>query len=259
MVRALEDTGRFNVISRPTIFTANNQRGMILSGQQIAIPTNSYNYGGINTGQSTNIEYRDVALSLEVVPLVNSPQEVTLQISLVSQDLGKERTIGTGANALTTNDINNRELLTTVTVPNNQTIVLGGLITHTDKNSVTGVPILSSIPGLGKLFSYTSKKRDRQELIIFIQPKIVNSDPRLQAAQLDMNSRYDSAQDVLDMAAGPILLPPQGSVPEPVEAPAPVKQTKAEPAPATNSGNGSSSNGKTKGKVSGHPGSVFRH
>jgi len=204
-LKALESTGRFSVLSRPTIYTTNNQRGVISSGKRIAVPTNSYQ-GGVSTGISTNIEYRDVVLSLEVIPLVNSADEVTLTIALLNDDVigtqviegvGKVPTIGT------------RELVTTVTVPNRATVVLGGLITVSDRDSVSGIPILSSIPGLGKLFSTTSKVQERQELIIFIQPTIVNSDASLASAQDNMNGRYDLAPDVLDLGADPAVLPPR--------------------------------------------------
>jgi type II secretion system protein D len=264
-LHALEETGKFNVVARPTVFVANNQRGMILSGQQIAVPTNSYNYGGVNTGQSTNIEYRDVALSLEVVPLVNSADEVTLQISLVAQDLGEERVIGTGANALITNDIINRELLTTVTVPNKQTIVLGGLITTNDRNAVSGIPVLSSIPLVGKLFSTTKKEHNRQELIIFIQPHIVNSPGTLNEAQFDMNDRYDMAGEVLDLGANgnPSLLPTRNQLPAPPEEPAaapPPRATKAskrEAAVPVAQPVESTGSGKRGGSLS-RPGTMFR-
>jgi general secretion pathway protein D len=205
-LQALQETGDFNIISRPTIFTANNQKGYISSGQQIAVPSNSYN-GGLNGGgQSTNIEYRDVVLSLEVVPLVNSEDEVTLQISLISQGVGENRTIGAGVNAYEVPDIISRELLTTVTVPNNQTVVLGGLITEELKKSVSGVPILCQIPGLGKLFSSTSDVKSRNELIIFIQPKIIRDERSMDAANRDMDRRYEMS-DKVRAFDGPGVLP----------------------------------------------------
>lgn len=228
---ALQKTGDFNVISRPTIFTANNQKGMISSGQQIAVPSNSY--AGINGGgQSTNIEYRDVVLALEVIPLVNSEDEVTLQISLVSQGVGENRTIGSNDNAYSVPDIISRELLTTVTVPNNQTVVLGGLITEENSKSVTGVPILSSIPGLGKLFSTTKDKINRNELIIFIQPKIIRDERSMDAANRDMDRRYKMSDEVRAFdGPGVLPLPPVGDVddtkesdPMPAEVKAPAKK-----------------------------------
>jgi|688.fasta_scaffold43841_4 type II secretion system protein D len=207
---ALQETGDFNVISRPTIFTANNQKGMISSGQQIAVPSNSY--AGVNGGgQSTNIEYRDVVLALEVIPLVNSEDEVTLQISLVSQGVGNPRKIGAGDNAYEVPDIISRELLTTVTVPNNQTVVLGGLITEENSKNVTGVPILSSIPGLGKLFSTTTDKKSRNELIIFIQPQIIRDERSMDASNRDMDRRYKMSDEIRAFD-GPGVLPPVGDI-----------------------------------------------
>jgi type II secretory pathway component GspD/PulD (secretin) len=208
-LQALQTTGKFNVISRPTIFMSNNQMGSIASGTQIAVPTSSYNGG--TTGTSTNIAYRDVQLQLQVIPLVNSNDEVTLQISLVSQDLGTLRTIGSGTNAMDTNDIISRQILTTVTVPNNQTVVLGGLITSTDSNSVSGIPILSSIPYLGKLFSTTAKKKDRKELLFFLTPRIIHDARSLEAANRDMDRHYADSGSIRAFENGPGVLPPKGS------------------------------------------------
>jgi type II secretion system protein D len=207
-LKALESTGRFDVLSRPTVFTSNNQRATISSGQRIAVPTNSYQGG--TTGQSTNIEYRDVVLSLEVIPLVNSEDEVTLTVALLNDDaVGSQFIEGVGE----VPTIQTQELVTTVTVPDESTVVLGGLITVSDETTVSGIPILSSIPGIGKLFSRTSTTEERQELIIFIQPKIVNSDQTLAEAQRDMDFRYDSAPEVRQMGAGPpAVLPARGTV-----------------------------------------------
>ncbi|MCB1130620.1 MAG: hypothetical protein KDN05_05780, partial [Verrucomicrobiae bacterium] len=168
-VNLLESRSDFTVLSRPSIFTANNQMGTIASGRRIAVPTNSYNSG--TTGQSTNIEYRDVVLKLEVVPLVNSQNEITMQISLVSDDVIGTQTIeGIGDVPI----IGTREIITTVTVPNNETVVLGGLISENDQTNVTGIPVLSSIPGLGRLFSTNTDSKDRDELLVFIQPTVVS-------------------------------------------------------------------------------------
>jgi type II secretion system protein D len=206
-LNALQETGDFNVISRPTIFTANNQKGTISSGTQIAVPSNS-TQGFNGGGQSTNIEYRNVVLSLEVIPLINSADEVTLQISLVSQGVGENRTIGAGVNAYDVPDIISRELLTTVTVPNNQTVVLGGLITEENKKNISGVPILCQIPGIGKLFSKTTDDKSRNELLIFIRPNIIRDSRSLDQANRDMDNRYEMSSDVRSFdAPQPSVLP----------------------------------------------------
>jgi type II secretion system protein D len=201
-VKLLSTSSNFTLLSRPSIFVKNNQIGTISSGKRIAIPTNSNSFSA--GGVSTNVEYRDVVLKLEVIPLVNSEKEITLQIALVSDSVGKSTEIEGLGNIP---EINTRELLTTVTVPNNQTIVLGGLISTNDTESVTGIPLLSDIPGLGRLFSTKTKGIDRDELMIFIQPSIVNSGSTLDYVQADMDSRYDVSDPARKFSDGSVLPP----------------------------------------------------
>ena len=225
LLRALQSKSDFTVLSRPSIFTGNNQRGTISSGRRIAVPTNSNQFSA--GGVSTNIEYRDVVLKLEVIPLINDKDTVTLQIALVSDDvidtqifdnLGAVPIIGT------------REILTTVTVPNNETIVLGGLITTNDQESVSGIPILSSIPGIGRLFSTNSQSVSRDELLVFIQPSIVTSDATLRDVQVDMDSRFNVSDTARGFSEGPGV-PPE---PQTAPAPAPAAPNQRTTAPAAN-------------------------
>jgi len=212
-LNAKQNDSNFKVLSRPTIYTANNQKGTIVSGTQIAVPTSSY-ASSTSTTNSTNYEYKDVALKLEVIPLVNSNKEVTLQIYLTSDDVGTDRQVGTGDNAYVIPDILKRELVTTVTVPNNQTVVLGGLITENLTDSRTGIPVLSRIPGIGALFGTKTKAKDRSELLIFIQPSVVHDENTLSEAQADMDRRYETSGDTRSFADGPgVLPPPDGIVP----------------------------------------------
>jgi type II secretion system protein D len=216
---AKQSDENFKVLSRPTIFTANNQKGSIVSGTRIAVPTNSYSYAN-SSGPSTNFEYQDVALKLEVIPLVNSNSEITLKIYLTSDDVGKDRPVGTGTNAYNIPDILNRELITTVTVPNNETVVLGGLITETSNDNQSGIPILSRIPGIGPLFGTKSKDTSESELIVFIQPSIVRDPQTLNDAQTDMDSRYKISPDARSFTDPP---PPEAV---PVEEVQPAKKLK---------------------------------
>lgn len=211
-LNAKQDDSSFKVLSRPTIFTANNKKGSIISGTQIAVPTSSYSSGTSSTN-STNFEYKDVALQLEVIPLINSSKEVTLQIYLTSDDIGQDRPVGTGANEYVIPDILKRELITTVTVPNNETVVLGGLITETLTDGRSGIPILHRLPLVGPLFGTKNKDKDRSELLIFIQPSIVSDNRTLDAAQVDMDSRYKTAPETRRFSEGPGVLPPADVVP----------------------------------------------
>ncbi len=86
VVNALKSTNRFHVVARPNVFTSNNKKAIIASGQEIAVPTqtltsinNSTNISD-NASVSSSIQFKHVALQLEVVPLINSEREVTLEI-----------------------------------------------------------------------------------------------------------------------------------------------------------------------------------
>ena len=137
---ALESSGKFHLMARPTVFTTNNRVAVLSSGQQVAVPTNTFTQGGAgnNGSQSTNIAFRDVLLELEVIPLVNSPDEVTLEISFVNNNIVGETIID--GNSIPT--IGQESIVTTVTVPNGETVVLGGLITERDETSESGIPVL---------------------------------------------------------------------------------------------------------------------
>ena len=222
-LRALQEKSDFTVLSRPSIFTSNNQKGMISSGERIAIPTGSNSYGGgVNSNVSTQIEYQDVVLKLEVIPLVNSDNEITMQIALLNDEQSSVPQVikggAGGGGDLTVPNITTREILTTATVPNNHTIVLGGLIVGRNGQGKSGIPILGSIPYLGRLFSSQTENNNRSELMVFIQPSIVRNDRSLDAVQADMDNRYKVSPKAREFADGPGVLPPVDAIPVPDKA-----------------------------------------
>ena len=189
-VNALQSTNHFKVISRPVIYTANNKKAVISSGQQVPIPesslTSSLAVGSQGTSIASNIEYTDVVLKLEVIPLINSKDEVTLTIA--QQNDNVQETVQISDNKVPV--IGTQELTTTVTVPNRHTIVLGGLITEEERTIKTGLPLLSDIPGLSYLFGSKEKNIVRRELIIMIQPFIIED--RGQLAEANSIERANS-------------------------------------------------------------------
>ena len=143
---------------------------------------------------------------------MNSDNEITMQIALLNDEQNGTQIIegaGTDGGNLTVPRISTREILTTATVPNNNTIVLGGLIVSKDNMSKTGIPILGDIPYLGRLFSNVENKQDRSELMIFIQPSVVNSARTLEDVQADMDARYSVSGDSRGFADGAGVLPPR--------------------------------------------------
>jgi general secretion pathway protein D len=177
VVHLLDSTGRFKVINRPVVFTTNNKKAIIASGQEIPVPVSTLSTIAntqpgstpfTNFGTQSSIQYKKVALQLEVVPLINSEKEVTLDI------LQKLDSVADSTN-IDGNQIPNvatRYIKTTVSAPNCSTIVLGGLITDNKRNSKSGIPLLSRIPIIGGLFRETNKTLNRSELIVLMRPEV---------------------------------------------------------------------------------------
>src|SRR5438876_7864876 len=174
VVHVLESTGRFRVINRPVVFTSNNKKAIIASGTEIPVPVNTLTNvvnQTVATGQAavaSNIEFKRVALQLEVVPLINSEREVSLDI-LQKLDSLAGSTIVNG-NAIP--NIATRYVRTNVSAPNGATIVLGGLITDSKQKNVKGIPILDRLPYIGALFRNTTSTNMRSELIILMCPEV---------------------------------------------------------------------------------------
>jgi type II secretion system protein D len=174
IVHALEGTGRFRVVNRPVVFTSNNKKAIIASGTEIPVPVNTLSNVLNNTNVNgtaavaSNIEFKKVALQLEVVPLINSEREVSLDILQKLDSLA-------GSTIVNGNSIPNiatRYVRTSVSAPNGSTIVLGGLITDSKRKDTTGIPVLDRIPYLGSLFRSTVTNRMRSELIILMCPEV---------------------------------------------------------------------------------------
>ncbi|GEP45381.1 secretin N-terminal domain-containing protein [Brevifollis gellanilyticus] len=174
-VKVLEGNKNFKVLSSPSLHIMNNGKATISSGQRIAVPVNILSNAGLNNvaATSASIDYRDVVLKLEVVPLINSDKEVTLRIAQINDNIVGEQTIS--GNTVPT--IGTQELMTTVTVRNGATVVLGGLVTERTGTNERGAIFLRRVPVLKHLFGTTQKTNQRDELLIFIQPNIVTRDP----------------------------------------------------------------------------------
>src|SRR6476659_11339826 len=154
----MESTGRFRVISRQMVFTSNNKKAIIANGQEIPVPvstlSNTNNGAVVNTVASvqSSIEFKKVALQLEVVPLINSEKEVSLDILQKIDSVVPGSNVNIGGNQVPT--IATRYIRTNVSAPNCSTIVLGGLITDTRNISKDGIPYLSRLPLVGSLFRF---------------------------------------------------------------------------------------------------------
>jgi general secretion pathway protein D len=206
-IRALDTRDHFTILARPAVYTANNKRAVISNGQQVPIPGTSLSNvpttGGV-TGTSvgsvasveSTVQYENVELRLEVIPLINSNNEVTLKIAQINDTLGANVNISGNLVPI----INSQRLTTTVTIPSGATVVLGGLIQDQYHNTDNGIPYVDNIPYLGHLFKYTTRIKDRTELLIFIQPTIVDNRLDVYRASLKEEKRSMVGSEMSDLA-----------------------------------------------------------
>ena len=173
IVHLLESTNKFKIISRPTVFTSNNKKAIIASGQEVPVPVNTLsNAGTVGTvaSVSSSIEYKQVVLQLEVVPLINSEKEVSLDILQKLDSI-----VPNGAQLISGNQvptIDTKYIRTNVSAANGSTIILGGLIQEQKQKQYTGIPYISRIPLIGAAFRGTTTMKNRQELIILMCPQV---------------------------------------------------------------------------------------
>ena len=194
--RALESTGKFRVLSRPVVYTSNNKKAVIFNGQNVPVPSQTQSTslaGGNQLGNTiqANITYVPAVLKLEVIPLINADKEVNLVIAQQNNRVGTYQNVG-GVQAPT---ILTQELTTTVRVPSGSTIVLGGLIQDDKTLDDRGIPIIDRIPVIGALAGgLSNKKRVRRELVVMIQPIVVESNDAMEKASLEQGGDSDLGQ-----------------------------------------------------------------
>jgi general secretion pathway protein D len=201
-VRALETTNRFKIISRPSVYTTNNKAALIASGSQIPVPastTSGFTGSSSDLVTTSSISYENVLLQLSIIPVINANHQITLRIRQSNDSVGGQQTISGNSIPI----IDTQKLDTEVTVPDKSTIVIGGLISDSTERDSSGLPFLSDIPLLGYLFSDTKKNKNRTELIIMIQPTVVDTE----ADQVVVNEA-EKARTILGKEAEEAGTPP---------------------------------------------------
>jgi type II secretion system protein D len=168
-VRALEGQGRLEVLSRPVIQINNNESGDILVGDDIAIIESVDTFESGRT--QANVIRRDVGISMTVRPSISSDGFVRLEIAPEISSLSSQQTQISEDFAAPV--INKREVQTTVTVRNGETVVIGGLIQAFNDNRNTSVPLFGDLPGVGWLFRTREKTNRRTELLVVLTPRII--------------------------------------------------------------------------------------
>ena len=223
LLRALATDASTNILSTPSLTTLDNQEAEIVVGQNVPFKTGSYTTEG-SIGQLnpfTTIQREDVGITLKVKPQINEGDAITMTIE---QDISAVAATSASDTDLTTNK---RSIKTTVLVANDDMLVLGGLIDEDVQISQSKVPVLGSIPVLGRLFRFDRTKKLKRTLMVFIHPTII--DDRAQSHLISqskytyLRDRQEELSDVQSLEVEPEL----GEFPEPPE-PSEIEQSEAD-------------------------------
>lgn len=202
----LAATSSGNIIGRPTLLTLDNEEASIFVGSNVGIPSGSYATTGGNSTVNpfTTVNRQDLGTSLKIKPLVT--QSGSIQLSVYQEDSALDPDQPTGTFAQNGPNILKRTLKTQLIVNDGQMIALGGMTSDSIQLSNSGFPFLSSIPYLGWLFSWQSRKHTKQNLVIFLRPVIIRDS---EGAKALTNQRYRYIMDQQNMiqAKGNLLLP----------------------------------------------------
>ncbi|MCH9770659.1 MAG: type IV pilus secretin PilQ [Gammaproteobacteria bacterium] len=168
-ISALEREGKIHLISAPRLVTSNLEPAYIETGEEIP-------YQQATSSGATAIEFKNAALKLEVTPRITPDHRVLLKVKVSNNRQGTQVALADGSSFV---PIDTEEEESRVLMNNGQTIVIGGVYTQDKRKVVTRIPFLGSIPIVGNLFRHTLTRNDRDELLIFLTPKIIDKPAEL--------------------------------------------------------------------------------
>lgn len=206
LVNALATDADTNILSTPSLVTMDNHEAEIIVGQNVPFLTGSFTQATTGVGGSPfqTIERRDVGIKLKVKPQVNEGDIIRLDIAQEVSSV--EPTSVSFASGLITNT---RNITTSVLVEDGKVLVLGGLIKDDVQETVEKVPLLGDIPGVGALFRYTSTKRGKRNLMVFLRPVILRDQSMSGRISLDKYDLIRKQQLEREQQTGVRLLPGQ--------------------------------------------------
>ena len=189
ILNAIADDRDSNILSTPSILAMDNEPARLFIGQEIPITTGE-SLGTNNSNPFRTTSRQEVGIELEITPQINEGASVILNI--------KQGVSGIAGVAQSGIDIitNKREIETTVLVDNNQIIVLGGLIDEDIQEVVSKVPVLGSIPILGRLFQSSSSSTSTKNLMVFLKPTILTDSDVANQISLEKYNYFKAEQEI---------------------------------------------------------------
>jgi type IV pilus assembly protein PilQ len=161
---AAQAEGRGEIKSSPHVITANQKEASIEQGVEIP-------YQQSASSGATTVEFKKAVLALKVTPQITPDNRIILDLNVKKDSIGQVVVTSGGVNVPS---IDTREISTQVLVNDGQTVVLGGILETEERKDETKVPYIGDVPVLGRLFKSTRRTNNKDELLIFVTPKILH-------------------------------------------------------------------------------------
>ncbi|MEG7266049.1 type IV pilus secretin PilQ family protein, partial [Pseudomonas aeruginosa] len=159
---AMEKTGNGEVVSQPKVVTSDKETAKILKGSEIP-------YQEASSSGATSTSFKEAALSLEVTPQITPDNRIIVEVK-VTKDAPDFQNALNGVPPINKNEVNAKIL-----VNDGETIVIGGVFSNTQTKAVDKVPFLGDLPYLGRLFRRDTVSDTKNELLVFLTPRIMNN------------------------------------------------------------------------------------
>lgn len=160
---ALQADGYGEVISTPKVMSADKQKAKVATGVEVPYQSTTNSAAG----STATTSFKEALLSLEVTPNITPDGKILMELNIANDSINSYAQNGEAI-------LNKNAINTNVLVNNGETVVLGGVFEQTTSNAVTKVPFLGDLPYVGHLFKKTAKSEAKNELLIFVTPRIVN-------------------------------------------------------------------------------------
>lgn len=171
--------GNVNLLANPRIRVKNKETARIHIGEKVPVFTSNVASTGVS---SQTVQYIDAGLKLEVEPQISATDDITIKVNLNVGSIGEEVVVGTGKAFR----VGTRLTTTVLRLHDGETQILAGLIDDQDRKNVSGIPGLSKIPLLGKLFSSQTDDKIKTEIVLSITPHIIRQRTPQQAHEADI-------------------------------------------------------------------------
>jgi general secretion pathway protein D len=185
LLQVLLQDSSFNILAAPRLLTLDHEEANITVGQVAPFAT-GVKFDAVGQPVVT-YDYKQVGLNLKVIPHVSQSEFVRLELNQKIEEITDYLKPSVGAIGYVVPIVSQREVKTTVTVGDAQTIIIGGLIEKRTIDTIKKIPLLGDLPVLGNLFKHTSKDDQKTTLFIFLTPHIIDKPEKL----LNITSRYN--------------------------------------------------------------------